>query len=469
MTVIDAPDAPATQQLRAARLAAFALGAGVAFDIGLRGGVANAVVAAGIAVVIVGLLADDVVRRAEARRLAVAAAVPALFLVVRTSPWLAASNLGAIAVLLAAAAAHARSGSLLDTTPARLARRLAVVSKQSMRGMAVLCPLISTPRNGTRDRIVRVARAGFVALPPLGLVVALLASGDAVFAGLLTPDANPGPLLGHLMLIAVLGLGALCVIVSATAEPEDSNEAPGAFGVVEATTMLGLAAAVLALFVLSQLVATTSAGRQLVQSAGLTPAEYARSGFFQLCWATAVIVAFIGLVRFLAAPAVMQRPVVRALAGAVPMLALGLVAVSLRRMSLYDDAFGLTMLRVWVVGAAAWMGALLVMVALRNMGMGGDRNWVVGGASAVALALVLVADLANPEAVVVRHNVERAREGAELDVVYLSELSDDAVPAIADAGLVDALRCGADRTGVAALNVGAARAADARSVPCARR
>jgi Domain of unknown function (DUF4153) len=39
---------------------------------------------------------------------------------------------------------------------------------------------------------------------------------------------------------------------------------------------------------------------------------------------------------------------VRILGAAVPGLALGLVAVSLRRMALYDQAFGLTRLRLWI-------------------------------------------------------------------------------------------------------------------------
>jgi len=74
---------------------------------------------------------------------------------------------------------------------------------------------------------------------------------------------------------------------------------------------------------------------------------------------------------------------------------------------------------------------------------------------------------------VARHNVERAADGAELDVAYLTRLSDDAVPAIADAvdevddpgaraSLIAGLSCGADREGAAALNVSVVRAADVR-------
>jgi two-component system sensor histidine kinase BaeS len=241
--------------------------------------------------------------------------------------------------------------------------------------------------------------------------------------------------------------------------------------------MLGLVAAVLALFVVSQLVALTDAGDRLVESAGSTPAEYARSGFFQLCWATGLLLAFLAVVRAVADPAALRNRVVVLLGAAVPVLAVGLVIVSLRRMALYDAAFGLTMLRLWVVGAALWMGAVLLMVAARNLGVGAGRQWLVAGGSLAALILTVVANVIDPEAFVARHNLERARDGATLDIGYLAGLSDDVLPVVADAigaeadpmrrdELIEALRCGDRAHGVATLNVAARRATELRKEHC---
>ena len=173
----------------------------------------------------------------------------------------------------------------------------------------------------------------------------------------------------------------------------------------------------------------------------------------------------------------MQAPGIRILAAIVPCLALGLVLVCLRRMALYDDAFGLTMLRLWVMGVAAWMGAVLLFVAARNAGIGTKREWVLAASALAGVVLVLVADVADPEAFVVRHNVARAERGAELDARYLALLSDDATPAIVaaydssdpaqQAELEPTLRCGEDSSGVTSLNVAARRAASARRGPCA--
>jgi hypothetical protein len=62
-----------------------------------------------------------------------------------------------------------------------------------------------------------------------------------------------------------------------------------------------------------------------------------------------------------------------------------------------------------------------------------SRDWVIGGAGALAVVLVMFANVLNPEAFVVRHNVARSDSGSPLDLRYLGTLSDDAVPAVADA------------------------------------
>ncbi len=126
------------------------------------------------------------------------------------------------------------------------------------------------------------------------------------------------------------------------------------------------------------------------------------------------------------------------------------------------------MLRLWVVGAALWMGAVLIMTAVRNGARHTGGNWLVAGAGVAALTLVLVADAANPEALVARHNIDRGRQGAELDEGYLAELSDDAAPTLAAEPDVarDFLCRDDDRRGAAALNLGAFLAADSRQVLC---
>ena len=54
-------------------------------------------------------------------------------------------------------------------------------------------------------------------------------------------------------------------------------------------------------------------------------------------------------------------------------------------------------------------------------------------AAGTGLAALLALNVANPEAVVVRHNVDFAASSGRFDPGYLAELSDDAVPALEEA------------------------------------
>jgi hypothetical protein len=457
-------------------LLALALGAGIALDIGVRGGLHNGIVALGVVLIVAVLVTSHRVERAGARWLAIAALVPAGFLVMRTSPWLAASNLGAVVALITLSVSFSRSGSVRDATPVAVVGRVAAAVGRATVGAIPLSQLVPPPGGRMTRHGARIARAAAISVPILAVVIALLASADAVFKDLIVPHFHPQTFAGHVALIALFVLVVLAAGAAALGDAQPKAHA-GRFGALEIVVMLSLAVGVLALFALAQLVALSDAGHRLVIEAGLTPAEYARSGFFQLCWATALLVAFLALVRGLAAPGVYDGPAVRALAGAVPILAIGLVVVSLRRMALYDAASGMTMLRLWVVGAAVWMGLLLAMFALRNVGLGPSRSWLVGGAGLTALALIMIANVANPEAFVVHHNITRAEHGHALDAGYLGGLSDDAVPAVVDAihhsrsgpvraALRDAFSCESRSSGAAALNVATIRADEARRQLC---
>jgi hypothetical protein len=467
---------PAPVDAAPRELVVLALTAGLAFDIGIRGGPSNALVTVAFALIVVALASQHRVEHTSARVLAILALAPATFLALRTSPATTAANLAAIAVLIGLACAYARSGSIFDTTPFAVAARSGAAL-----GRAAASPrMLRTALPSTGGRFTtfgaRIVKPAAIAIPMLAIVVALLAAADPVFKRLLIPRWQAGPIAGHVVLLVIFA----CVIVAVAAAAQgDTEPAPtvGRFRALEVTVMLGLAAVVLGLFAIAQLVALSDAGDRLVVEAGLTPAEYARTGFFQLCWATAFLVALLAIVRGLAEPGSFDRGLVRVLATLVPLVAIGLVAVSLRRMALYDEAFGLTMLRLWVVVAAVWMGLVLIMIAARNAGIGRGRNWLFGGALTAALMLTLLVNVISAEAFIVRHNVERAERGMTFDPTYLNSLSDDAVPAIVDAiehspsptvrsELSASFRCDRHHTGVAAFNRAAQRANEDRQRVC---
>jgi hypothetical protein len=179
--------------------------------------------------------------------------------------------------------------------------------------------------------------------------------------------------------------------------------------------------ALLGAFVATQLATLFGGNRHVLETAGLTYAEYAHSGFAQM----AVVAALTLLV--IAAAARWARDggsLLRALLGTLCVLTLVVIASALRRLELYEEAYGFTRLRLTADAILLWLGALFVLVLAA--GVFGDA-WLPRGAVAITGAAVLLFALSNPDRRIAVRNLDRG--GADLG--YLDGLSADAVPALA--------------------------------------
>jgi hypothetical protein len=163
---------------------------------------------------------------------------------------------------------------------------------------------------------------------------------------------------------------------------------------------------------------------------GLTWAEYARRGFFEL-----VTVGALALSLLLAADALIgpgghgRSRSFRGLAWLMLVLLDVMLASALYRMRLYTVQFGLTELRFyttafmgWLVLVFGWFGATVLR---------GRRERFAGGAVLAGWLVLAGLNLINPDGAIVQLNLARAREGRPFDVAYAETLSADAVPALA--------------------------------------
>jgi len=418
---------PADRRAVAATLAAAAM-----TDLAVRSGVAVLAGAALVAVVVAALVASGRVPNPQARALLGAAVAFGACLAVRTSPWLIPLDVVAVGGLLVLAASLGRGGSLFDLTiPAFVGRGLhALAHGLAAPGFLVGAVGRHRERAGTA---LAVLRGVGLAVPLLVVLGLLLASADAVFAGFFG-GWSPEAVVEHAVLLAVGAWGMSGLLRVASASPAPVLPGVGfRLGRLEATIVLGSLVALFAAFGTAQLIALSGGGRHVLETAGLTYAEYARTGFFQLIAVSAITLgALLGLraVTDLDDPATRRRFVV--LAEAAVALTLVVVLVALRRLALYQDAFGLTMLRLYSQVFAAWLGAVFVLLAA-SIAFGRSRSWLPPTAAATGLAALLALNVVNPEAVVVRHNVDFAASSGRFDPGYLGGLSDDAVPALVDA------------------------------------
>jgi hypothetical protein len=213
----------------------------------------------------------------------------------------------------------------------------------------------------------------------------------------------------------------------------DAPLLPQAIGPTESSVVLGAIAALYAAFAAVQVVTSRGGADHVIETAGLTYADHAREGFFQLLAVAAITLAVVcGLRVVTRAGERRQQVSVVVLSEVVVALTLVILAVALDRLRLYEGAYGATMLRVACTAFAWWLAAVFVLVAVASAGVGRRRSWLTGAVALSALVALVGWNLVNPEQLVVERNLAMARLGErELDTEYLWLLSDDAVPAMA--------------------------------------
>jgi hypothetical protein len=192
-------------------------------------------------------------------------------------------------------------------------------------------------------------------------------------------------------------------------------------------TFLGLLNALFLLFIGFQFVYFFG-GDALVQQQGITYANYAREGFFQLLAVSAIVFC---ISWFIYAQTELRQWGTRGLMFAL-IAETGVVIVSaVRRLLLYVDTYGLTLLRWWaLVGifVIAFVLLIFLVCALAKASYGA----LAKGMTLFCLYLFAGLLLMNTEAMVVRFNAARfAAHGYDrLDLAYFEKLSTDAVPAM---------------------------------------
>ncbi|MFI6146682.1 DUF4173 domain-containing protein [Streptomyces sp. NPDC051109] len=368
----------------------------------------------------------------------------------RARPWSVAWAVGCAALLAVPALRDAGWPSTLALLAAVLLGALALHGSRTWPGV-LLSPLgfvdstvlgIRWAWNGLRSRgsgvdrtrWLPVAKAAAVALVLLVLFGTLFASADAAFADLLdglTPEISLGD--GPVRLVLFV-LGAVLALAAARAAAAPSRWdririAPGKpRSRVEWALPLIVLDLLFAGFNAVQLAVLFGGYDKVLESTGLTYAEYARQGFWQLLWATLLTLAVIALaLRWAPRAGAGDRRFVRVVLGTLCALTLVVVASALRRMDLYVDAYGLTRLRVSVAAMELWLG--LVIVLIMAAGVFGAR-WLPRAVAAGAAAAVLAFGLLSPDGLVAEKNVARFEQAGKLDLAYFQSLSADAVPAL---------------------------------------
>jgi hypothetical protein len=361
----------------------------------------------------------------------------------RTSPWVVSIAVLAIIDLLVLLAADVLSSAGRHPWVQATIRSLRAIQD------SILWLVSLVDESAPNRRIAAVLRGGVVVGAVVLVLGVLLASGDAVFAQLLT-SISLGAAFGHLVLTAVLWfpLAALALLArqAPTADPTADPAADPAVDPAadpaakaerprfetEGRAALWSVAVILGAWCVVQIVVVSGGAEAVLAEEGLTAAEYARQGFYQLVAAAAVSLAVLNGAHHLSPTAAGSGRLQRLPAALIGVALGGLIAVTFSRLWFYLDAFGLTMARLSVAAFLCWLAIMTAASVARSLGLGPSRDRLPTIAVLSAGGLALGFAVANPEALVARTNLDRAVASDEIDLDYLTTLSDDAKGTVAD-------------------------------------
>lgn len=302
-----------------------------------------------------------------------------------------------------------------------------------IRGLVWMLPLLRRRAGWPRNlgSWIRGVLVGGVATLVVG---ALLASADEGFGNVVShvvPEIHLGELPARVFVL----VATVCLVIAAGF----SLVAPVRWNAVTLTPRRGavqewgiplmLVDLVVVAFFAVQLTMLFGGDEVVLRGTGVTYAERARQGFGQLVVVTLVILALLAWAGRRCDPEnASHRRALAGLGGGLVVGALLLCASALRRLWLYEQAYGFTVLRVDVAAFEVWLAVVILLVAAAWWAPVARLlpRLVVTWAAVGLLGLGLV----GPDAVVARANVDRFERTGKIDMEYLSQLSQDAVPAL---------------------------------------
>jgi uncharacterized protein DUF4153 len=296
------------------------------------------------------------------------------------------------------------------------------------------------PRGGGRLRQVRaVALGGMLAFPLLVVFGGLFSSADAVFhdvvADLFRIDFDA--VLGHIALFgifAVLSAGYLrgAMLRAAPSHLMTDGDSSPSLGIIPVATALGLVDLLFLIFVVIQLRYLFGGVELIAAATGLTYAEYARRGFFELVTASGLVLPLLaGADWAVRNESREHQRTFRQLAIVLLLLLAVVMASALARMRLYVGAFGLSEIRVYATAFMLYLAGVFAWFAGTTL-RGQPRRFAFG-ALVQGFAVLGGLHLVNPDALIVRTNLARPAAERPFDGWYAASLSADAVPVLLEA------------------------------------
>lgn len=295
--------------------------------------------------------------------------------------------------------------------------------------------------------VKRTAKALVITAPILFVFTLLLTKADPVFGSFFTfPDVDVEVAFSHVfMAVFYAWVAAGWLRRSLLARPgavgAPSIPFPLTLGATDVTLALGALNVLFAAFVIVQIGWLFGGESLVLRTTGLSYADYARRGFFELACVAGLL-----LPVLLSAQALIPSADFRTLRFyrrlAVPLVVLlGAMMFSAgARMRLYIQYYGISIDRLYATAFMIWLAIVFVGFAftvLRSRPRTFATGLVVSG-----FVVLFTLNVLNPDALVARANLARGNAerigAAGMDLPYVASLGGDAVPLLVSALITQA-------------------------------
>ena len=280
--------------------------------------------------------------------------------------------------------------------------------------------------------------------PSLAITVALVlvfgglfAAADPAFAHVLdslVPSFDGGDVVARVVVFGIVaGLRAGRRLPDAIRAAAGRAWRPHRCGPVprwEWAVPLGVLDALFLAFVAVQATVLFGGHRHVLETEGLTYAEYARQGFWQLLWVSALtLLVLSAVIRVAGRASTADRRLLRVLVGTTCATSVVVVISAIHRMWLYQQAYGFSVQRLMVIAIELWLGAVFVLIAVAGIRM--TARWLPHAVLVAGVLALLGVAAMNPERFIAERNIDRYEQTGLLDTDYLLSLSPDVEPALA--------------------------------------
>jgi hypothetical protein len=290
--------------------------------------------------------------------------------------------------------------------------------------------------------VVYIVTGCIISLPFLLLFTALFVVADEAYKELLNDfDIKVD---GAEIFVAIFVASVWCYVMIGTflafleklhIDQTYSNPAKGVSSIISSVFLFNLNALFLS-FIAIQFIYLFG-NHDKVEELGLTYSQYAVKGFWELQAVSIIALAIIYFFkRFTVARTIRAKVLVNTLAALLIVNVLIIIFSAHTRMNLYEDGYGYTELRLFThvfMGLEAVLFLyLLATCVYRPLLRQFSLFMVISG-----FIFLFGLNIANPDKVIARRNIDRFEQGRKLDVNYLLSLSSDSYLQLEDVDFED--------------------------------